>query len=81
MHLFRNILRMRTRIGVNRAQLNFFEIAGGRGAMAESERSTEPCRAVHQLVARVATSLPLTRVASVEDVLGHLETTDENFHK
>ena len=49
--------------------------------MAESDRSTELCKAVQQLVSRVATSLTLTRVASVEDVLGHLETTDENFHK
>ena len=48
---------------------------------ADSGRSMELCRAVQQLVSRVASSLSQSRVASVEDVLGHLETTDENFHK
>ena len=52
-----------------------------KGAMPESGRSMELCRAVQQLVSRVASSLSQSRVASVEDVLGHLETTDENFHK
>lgn len=49
--------------------------------MVDTSRPPELCRAVQQLVSRVASSLPQTRVASVEDVLGHLETTDENFHK
>ena len=49
--------------------------------MPESGRSMELCRAIQQLVSRVASSQSQSRVASVEDLLGQLETTDENFHK